>query len=389
VSAPRVGTTAAGAPPDRVPLRADLAEVTPYGAPQLDVPVRLNTNETAEPPPPGYLEEVARRIQDLALNRYPDRPHRQLRTALAAREGLTPDRVWAANGSNEVLLQLLQAYGGPHRRALTFRPGYSMYPELARTTLTPVVEVDLDERFRLTAEVAAAAVATHDPDLVLLPSPNNPAGTLVAPEAVRALHDGSRALIVVDEAYVEFAPAGTSVVRWLDELPRLVVVRTFSKAFRLAGLRLGYLLAASWVVDDVQTVRLPYHLDAVKQVAGLVALEQEHDFLEHRGRVAGERDRVAAALAAHASVEVFDSAANFLLLRTGVPDLFDRLLARGVLVRDFSSRARLAGCVRVTIGTGAENDAFLTALAAVLAEADAEPAAVPTSPRPPQREDRS
>jgi histidinol-phosphate aminotransferase len=369
VSGSSTSTAAAGAPADRVPLRADLAGVAPYGAPQLDVPVRLNTNETAEPPPAGYLEEVGRRIQDLALNRYPDRPHRRLREALAAREGLTPDHVWAANGSNEVLLQLLQTYGGPDRRALTVRPGYSMYPELARTTLTPVVEVDLDERFRLSAQTAADAVAAHDPDLVLLPSPNNPAGTLVPHEAIRALHDRSRALVVVDEAYVEFAPAGTSVVRLLGELPRLAVVRTFSKAFRLAGLRLGYLLAAPWVVEDVQTVRLPYHLDAVKQVAGLVALEQERDFLEHRGRVATERDRVAAALTVHDTVEVFDSAANFLLLRTGVPDLFDRLLDLGVLVRDFSARPRLAGCVRVTIGTAEENDRFLAALAAVLDDA--------------------
>jgi histidinol-phosphate aminotransferase len=394
VNAPSTAPATAGAPPDRVPLRADLADVAPYGAPQLDVPVRLNTNETAEPPPAGYLDEVARRIQDLALNRYPDRPHRQLRAALAAREGLALDRVWAANGSNEVLLQLLQAYGGPDRRALTVRPGYSMYPELARTTLTPVVEVDLDERFRLTAEVAAEAVATHDPDLVLVPSPNNPAGTLVPHEAIRALHDASRALVVVDEAYVEFAPAGTSVVRLLDELPRLVVVRTFSKAFRLAGLRLGYLLAAPWVVDDVQTVRLPYHLDAVKQVAGLVALEQERDFLEHRGRVAAERDRVAGALAAHDTVEVFDSAANFLLLRAGVPDLFDRLLAHGVLVRDFSSRPRLAGCVRVTIGTAEENDRFLAALATVLddaggaADAAGAAAATDAAASPTHREDR-
>jgi histidinol-phosphate aminotransferase len=375
--------------PDRVPLRGDLADVAPYGAPQLDVPVRLNTNETAEPPPPGYLAEVARRIQELALNRYPDRPHRDLRAALAAREGLAPERVWAANGSNEILLQLLQAYGGPQRRALTVRPGYSMYPELARTTLTPVVGCDLNERFELSAAVAAQAVATHDPDLVLLPSPNNPAGTLVPHEAIRALHDGSRALLVVDEAYVEFAPAGTSVVRLLDELPRLVVVRTFSKAFRLAGLRLGYLLAARWVVDDVQTVRLPYHLDAVKQVAGLVALEQERDFLDHRGRVAAERDRVAAALAAHDTVEVFDSAANFLLVRSGVPDLFERLLAHGVLVRDFSARPRLAGCVRVTIGTAEENDAFLAALAAVLADADdIGPRAAAITPDPIEREDR-
>jgi histidinol-phosphate aminotransferase len=371
---------------ERVPVRSDLRGVSPYGAPQLDVPVRLNTNETAEPPPPGFLSALAGRIQDLELNRYPDRGHRRLREALAARVGLDVDRVWAANGSNEVLLQLLQAYGGPGRRVLHVRPGYSMYPELCRTTLTPSVEVDLDERFRLSAEVAAAAVERHAPDLVLVPSPNNPAGTAVGPDAVRALHDGSDALVVVDEAYVEFAPEGTSVLPLLDELPRLVVARTFSKAFRLAGLRLGYLYAAPWVVEDVQKVRLPYHLDAVKQVAGLVALEQEATFLEHRERIATERERVVAALRARRDVEVFDSAANFVLVRTGVADLFQRLLDRGVLVRDFSTLPRLEGCLRVTIGTAAENDAYLAAMFDVLSsvaatDSPSQPIAHTTTPQ--------
>lgn len=363
-------TTDGGAPEvrrlDRVPVRPDLAAVAPYGAPQLDVPVRLNTNETAEPPPPGYLAEVARRLQGLELNRYPDRPALALRRALGSRVGLPPERVWAANGSNEVLQQLLQAYGGPDRLALGVRPGYSMYPELCRTSLTRMVEVDLDDDFRLSEDSAAAAVATHDPDLILLPTPNNPVGTPVSHDALRALHDGSRALLVVDEAYIEFADAHLAALPLLDELPRLVIVRTLSKAFRLAGLRLGYLLAPPWVVEDVQKVRLPYHLDAIKQVAGIVAVEQEDAFLEHRRRLVAERERLASAVARHPGVEVFPSAANFLLVRTGVDDLFERLLADGVLVRDFSSTPRLSGCVRVTIGTAAENDAFLAALARAL-----------------------
>jgi histidinol-phosphate aminotransferase len=352
--------------PDRVPVREDLADVEAYGAPQLDVVVRLNTNETATPPPEGYLEEVGRRIQAVGLHRYPDRSHVALREAIGERHGLTPERVWAANGSNEILLQLLQAYGGPDRLALTVRPGYSMYPELCRTTLTPCETVDLDEQFRLSPEVAGRAVASHDPDVVLLPSPNNPVGTPVEHDAIRALHHAGHALVVVDEAYVEFAGEEASATALLDELPRLVVVRTFSKAFRLAGLRLGYLLGPRWVVEDVEKVRLPYHLDALTQVAGLVALEQEDAFLDHREQVATERDRVAAALRAMDGVEVYDSAANFLLFRTPRPDLFDRLLDDGVLVRDFSAKPRLEGCLRVTIGTPEENDDFLAAMAAAL-----------------------
>ena len=352
---------------ERVPVRADLQAVTAYGAPQLDVAVRLNTNETAEPPPAGYLEEVARRLLALDLNRYPDRDALALRQALAGRLGLEAERVWPANGSNEVLQQLFQAYGGPGRTALGVRPGYSMYPELCRTSHTRYVQMDLDDGFRLTPAVAAEGVAAHDPDLIVLPTPNNPVGTLIGHDTLRVLHDRSRALLIVDEAYVEFADDGVPALRLLDELPRMVIVRTLSKAFRLAGLRLGYLLGPAWVVEDLQKVRLPYHLDAITQMAGIVAVEQEESFLEHRGRIATERRRVVAALADVDGVEVFPSDANFLLLRTARSDLFGGLLAHGVLVRDFSTQPRLEGCVRVTIGTRAENDAFLAALAAVMA----------------------
>lgn len=357
---------------DRVPVRPDLADLEPYGAPQLDVAVRLNTNETAEPPPDGYLEAVAARIGSLELNRYPDRPHTRLRELLGARVGLPPGRVWAANGSNEVLAQLLQAYGGPGRRVTTVRPGYSMYPVLARVTMTELVEVDLDDGFGWT-DATVRGLAEAAPNVVLVANPNNPTGLPVDLERIRQVHDAvPDALLVVDEAYVEFSADGSgasvSAVGLLDALPRLVVSRTFSKAFRLAGLRLGYLYGPGWVVDDVRRVRLPYHLDAIKQVAAEVALEQEAAFLDHRGRVAAERDRVADGLRAMAGVHVWPSAANYLLFRVDdATAVFDGLLAQGVLVRDFSTKPRLDGCLRVTIGTRAENDAFLAALADVLA----------------------
>ncbi len=348
-----------------VPVRPDLAGISPYGAPQLDVPVRLNTNETAEPPPAAYLAEVARRIRELPLHRYPDRPATALRTALAALFDLTPDRVWAANGSNEVLLQLFQAYGGPGRRVLLFRPGYSAHPLIAQVANTEVVEHDLPDDFRLTPEVAVDAVERHDPDIVCVANPNNPSGVPTSLDAVRALHDAGRGLVILDEAYVEFG--GESARPLLDELPRLVVTRTFSKAYRLAGLRLGYLLAHDWVIDDIRKVRLPYHLDALKQVAALAAIELRDSLLDHIPRVAAERDRIAASLGAISGVDVWPSTGNFLLFRTAVPDLFDQLLARGILVRDFSTKPRLEGCLRVTVGTPAENDAFLAAVREVVA----------------------
>jgi histidinol-phosphate aminotransferase len=353
-------------PAERVTVRPDLAGVEPYGAPQLDVPVRLNTNETPYAPPPEFFEGLAKRLAGLALHRYPDRRAWALRTALGERFGLPPEQVWAASGSNEVLQQLFQAYGGPGRRVLLFRPGYSMHPLLARVALTDVVEEAMDDGFRLSPQLAAAAAAAHAPDLVCIASPNNPTGIPIEPEAVRALHDACSGLVVLDEAYVEFGEAAgvSSGVHLLADLPRLVVVRTFSKAWRLAGARLGYLLSAPWVIDDLRKVRLPYHLDALVQEAGLTALELATEMTSHIEVIAGERDRVAGALAALPDTTVWPSAANFLLFRTGMAgrDLFEALLSRGVLVRDFSAQPLLEGCLRVTIGTAEENDAFLDAM---------------------------
>jgi histidinol-phosphate aminotransferase len=351
-------------------VRDDLRDVVPYGAPQLDVPVRLNTNETAVPPPDGFMGELARRLPSLSLNRYPDRDAVELRTALAAREGLDVAQVWAANGSNEVLLQLLQAYGGTGRSAMSFRPGYSMYPELCRTTGTTMHTVELSRDGMLESTTIATdvarVVAEHDPVITLLANPNNPTGALVDLDTIRALHAAVHGLLVVDEAYIEFAPSGSSARTLMEDLPRLVVSRTFSKAFRLAGLRLGYLLAPTRVVEDLQRVRLPYHLDAITQLAGLIAIEQEQDFLGHRWATAEERERVRSTIAGTPGIEVLPSAANFLLTHTERTDVFDRLLDHGVLVRDLSSSVGRPGTWRITVGTPEENDRLLAALEAVL-----------------------
>jgi len=349
-----------------VHVRDDLRDVAPYGAPQLDVAVRLNTNETAQMPPEVFTTVLASRLAALTLNRYPDRQHQALREHLGARVNKSAGSLWAANGSNEILLQLLQAYGGPARTLLYPHPSYSMYPELGRTTLTKTVSFPLDDHYLLGLATAAAAAQAHNPDMIIVPSPNNPVGTLVSHEAIRVLHDNSQALVVVDEAYIEFAPSGASVLPLTDELERLVIVRTFSKAFRLAGLRLGYAIAPEWVVEDLQKVRLPYHLDTIKQVAAITAIEHEDAFLTHRQQVAEERERLTETLRQRHDISVYDSAANFFLLRSSTHNLFARLLEQSVLVRDFSSVEGLDGCVRVTIGTPEENDKFLSALTTVL-----------------------
>ena len=348
----------------RPSVRDDLLDVIPYGAPQLDVPVRLNTNETPWAPPQAFADALAARIADgLDLHRYPDRDAVALRTALGGREDLPADRVWVANGSNEVLVQLFQAYGGPDRRLLLLRPGYSAHPLLAKVSGTPVVTADLGEDLTVTPELAERAVAEHDPDIICLASPNNPTGIPVSAEAVRALHDHSRALVILDEAYVELAEDPGRGRALLDELDRLVVVRTFSKAWRMAGLRLGYLLGHRWVVQDLLKVRLPYHLDAITQAAGCLAVEMADEVTAHVADLVSERARVLAALQAEPAVQVWPSAGNFLLLRLErAGAVFAALLDRGVLVRDFSTLPLLEGCLRVSIGTPEENDTFLTAL---------------------------
>lgn len=351
----------------RPPVRDDLLAVTPYGAPQLDVPVRLNTNETPWAPPAAFTEALAARVAGgLDLHRYPDRDAVALRTAIAAREGLSPDAVWVANGSNEILTQLFQAYGGVGRQLLLFEPGYSAHPLLAAVTQTAVVSAVLDDGFQLSPETAAAAVAAHRPAVVCVASPNNPTGIPVSAEAVRAMHDAFDGLVVLDEAYVELSDDPGQGRALLDELDRLVVVRTFSKAWRLAGLRLGYLLAHDWVVQDLLKVRLPYHLDAITQAAGEVAVELADEVTAHVAVLVEQRERLFAALT-DMGVQVWPSAGNFLLFR--VPDAagaFQHLLDRGVLVRDFSSKPHLDGCLRVSVGTPEENTAFLEGLAEAL-----------------------
>lgn len=345
-----------------MPIRDDLAGMAPYGAPQLDVAVRLNTNETPYPPPPAFFHRFAQRLPHLPLHRYPDRTAAALRAALGARFGLPMSQIWAASGSNEILLQLFQAYGGPGRRLLLTAPGYSAHPLIARAASTGIVEVPLDDTYTLDVATATEAAERADARVVCVASPHNPAGTLIGAEVVRALHDASDALVVVDEAYIEFADDGASAVPLLDELDRLVVCRTFSKAWRLAGLRLGYLLAPPWVIDDLRKVRLPYHLDTMTQAAGLVALELVDDMTDHIGQIVKEREWLTEQLRRIPGLQPHPSHGNFVLVRGEDDALFSRLLDRGVLVRDFSRVPRLDNCVRITIGTRTEHEVLLDAL---------------------------
>lgn len=351
---------------NRVRVRDDLAGLTPYGAPQLDVPVRLNTNETPYPVPQPVLDDIAEAIRGLELHRYPDREARELREALALHAGHGVEGTWAANGSNEVIQQLLQAFGGPGRSALVVEPTYAMHSLIARATGTRVLTRVQPRDLPLTPDMAAELVAEAGAEVTFWCSPNNPTGEAATADVLAAVCEAAPGLVVVDEAYGEFG--GSHAAKLLPRFPNLVVTRTFSKAFRMAGVRLGYLLGDPAVVDGIRLVRLPYHLSALTQAAGLRALAHVGTLMGHIVAIRQERERVAAALAALPGVEVLPSDANFLCFATGVPPrtLWQRLLDRGVLIRDVSGYPTLDRYLRVTVGTPAENDAFLAALAAEL-----------------------
>jgi histidinol-phosphate aminotransferase len=340
--------------------RPGLRDVEPYVSPQLDVAARLNTNECPHPLPSGFFDELADAVRDLPLHRYPDGQMRRLREDVAASVNHTFEGTWTANGSNEILIELLHAYGGNGRRALMFEPTYLLHARLCWLTQTEVERRELPGDFVLTeAQVAEAEAAS--PDVVFVCSPNNPTGNAQPVTIVAALAERlPTSLVVVDEAYVEFG--GESALPLVATHPNVVVVRTFSKAFALAGARIGYALAAPEVVDDLQRVRLPYHASALTQAAGLAALRHRPEALALLESIRAQRDRIVDALRAIEDVTVFPSDANFVLF---VPpgdakELWQRLLDRGVLVRDMTSV--VPNSLRVTAGAEHEVDLFLKAI---------------------------
>ncbi|MGZ4502114.1 MAG: histidinol-phosphate transaminase [Nocardioidaceae bacterium] len=352
-----------------LPLREELRGIEPYGAPQLDVPVALNVNENPYPPSETVVAEVAAAVADATrtLNRYPDREFTELRRDLAGYlgHGVTPEQVWAANGSNEVMLQILQAFGGPGRTAVSFAPTYSMYPEYARDAMTGWVVGHREADFSLDIDHALGVIKEHEPTVVLLPSPNNPTGTALPLEVVAAVCAATPGVVVIDEAYGEFRRAGTpSALELLPTTPNLVVSRTMSKAFALAGARLGYLAAAPEICDALRVVRLPYHLSAVTQAVARVALRHADELLARVDDLRAERDRTVDWLRGR-GLQVADSDANFVLFgrfedRHAV---WQGLLDRGVLIRETGP----GGWLRVSVGTPEEMTAFKDALTEVLA----------------------
>ena len=354
---------------DRPAVRDDLALMAGYHSPQVEVDIRLNTNEAPESPPEDFRERLAAAVHDIEWHRYPDRSAAALRSRIAQLEGVEASQVFAANGSNEVLQSLCLAYGGTGRTVLTFEPTYALHAHIARVCGTRVIEGERDDDFALDLDSATATIAAERPIITFLCSPNNPTGMVETRETVTRMLDAVQAaggLLVVDEAYGQFAP--WSALELLDESRPLVVTRTYSKTWSMAAARLGYLAGPSWVVEELEKVVLPYHLDAAKQLAGLIALDYAEEMARRVAALVEERGRVVAALG-DLGVQQWPSAANFILFR--VPGrsgerVWQGLLDRSVLIRNCASWPRLDDCLRVTLGTRDEDDRFLAALAEII-----------------------
>lgn len=350
--------------------RADLGLREGYHSPQVPVEVRLNTNESPYPPPEGWLEALFEEASRMDFNRYPDRSARALREALAGLHGVRPEQVFAANGSNEVLQCLLLAYGGPGAKAAMWEPTYALHSHIAHLTGTQVVAGQRGDDFGLRAEDALDLVERERPSVIFFCSPNNPSGTAEDPSTVAATLSAAEGLVVVDEAYGQFS--SWSALDLVGDDTALVVVRTFSKTWSMAGLRLGYLVGPQEVVEVLYRVALPYHLDSLKQAAGRLALRFTSEMEGRVAAIVAERERIAGELR-HVPVQVWPSQANFLLFRplarTG-KEVWEQLVRRSVLVRDTSSWPGLEGCLRVTVGTPSEDDRFLAALSEILSEAE-------------------
>lgn len=350
-----------------LPLRDDLRGQVPYGAPQAPLPVALNVNENTHPVPQDVaddiLDAVAMALRE--VNRYPDREFTALREGFAEYlgHGLTRDQIWAANGSNEVLQHVLQAFGGPGRTAFGFAPTYSMYPLLTRGTGATWVAGTRATDFTVTADDAAAQIAEADPDIIFLCSPNNPTGTGMPLDVIAAAYEASRGIVIVDEAYWEFAPREEhSALTLLPGRERMLISRTMSKAFAFAGARVGYLAADPALIDALRLVRLPYHLSALTQAAATAALRHASTMLRMVDDIVLQRDRISATLAA-LGYEPYESWANFVLFG-GVEEpasTWQALYDRGILIRDIGIPHHL----RVTAGDESETTAFLDALASL------------------------
>ncbi|HYZ92616.1 MAG TPA: histidinol-phosphate transaminase [Actinomycetota bacterium] len=345
--------------------RPELADLEPYSTSgTASGKILLHANENPYPLPSDVMDEVLEATSKLELNRYPPAAPTELIAEIATYAGVDPSWVWPGDGSNEVLLQASLAYGGPGRTALLFDPTYVMHMRQAKMAGTSVETIRRESDFSISLDAAVHAIERHTPDVVFVCTPNNPTGTVTPIGDIRSIADAASGLVIVDEAYHEFS--GATFVPYLEQHPNVIVSRTLSKAFRLAGLRLGYGIAAPELLEEMGRVRMPYGLSSFTQLAATIVLRHREKVLEVVSSIAAERDRIATTLAGLDGVDVFDGAANFVFFRHARAAEFVAALAKhGIVIRDFSFLEGCEDCLRVTAGTPEENDAFLSVAASL------------------------
>lgn len=351
-------------PPLRV--RDDLTDVDAYVSPQLPARYRLNTNESPYAPPQALVSEVTKQLEAIALNRYPDRDATDLYAAISSHVDHPTEGLWVANGSNEVFMHLFLGFGGAGRSTLLFEPTYSVHSLIPRIATTEVMQLDRSDDFSIDVDAAVKLIDRDAPEIVIVCSPNNPTGNVESLDTIRSLLEAAPGLVVVDEAYAEFARPEDSAIPLLDEFANLVVTKTFSKAWRLAGVRIGYMLAQPELIDELARVRLPYHLSTVTQLIGVAAIRHSGETLELVESLVEQRERASGSMR-DMGLKVYPSQANFVLFEVeGADSVWKELLERDVLVRDYSGVSGLEDCLRVTAGLPDEMDAFLAALKEVV-----------------------
>lgn len=353
----------------RIRLRDDLAGMKPYDPGPCSCDIVLSANENSFGMPEDVRAAALAALARMPFERYPDPLADALRDDIAAWHGLGRSCVVVGNGGDELIFDILLALGGPGRVLLDCPPTFSIYALYAALTGTEVRSVPRDASDFSLDRAAIEAAAPHA-DIVMLTSPNNPTGNTVDPAWVAALARRARGLVVVDEAYVEFADPDVSCVPLVRAQGNVAVLRTFSKAYALAGVRCGYLLAPEAAVDAVASVRQPYSVDALSQAVARAVVAHRASYEPVIERIRRERSRLEQALSAIDGVKVWPGSGNFLLVRMPrAREVYERLRdERSILVRDFSAAPLLRDCLRITVGTPAENDAVVSAVASLRKE---------------------
>ena len=341
--------------------RPHVAATKPYHLPKMQANIILSANESPYNLPQPVVDQIKDELDNIAYNRYPDPMSLELRMLISSAYGLHAANVFVGNGGDEVIQNLYLAYGGLGRRAITFEPMFEIYGITGRMTETTMIPILRDPK-NFTAENVIPQAYRMDASLIFLCCPNNPTGDMVSLGRIEELLRNTEALVVIDEAYGEFS--GQTAIPLLSKYDNLAILRTFSKAFSLAGLRAGYLLASEEVIENLLKVKLFFNFSKLSQAIAKIAFTNRNIFDGQIKKILEERERVFGKMSKINRIKVFPSHSNFILFRTEKPaaGVWQNLLDRGILIRNCSNQPLLDNCLRVNIGTPEENDAFLSAL---------------------------